>query len=124
MSEDQEWSRRVLRAGYELVYEPEAAVHHSHRYSIADAFRRFFDSGVSAERSYAAGRAAPVRCAEPEPGTRVARSSGSGGPGSGAGSRTPPSTSSRSSPGCSSAGATGACRCAEAPVQRALVHWD
>jgi rhamnosyltransferase len=56
MSEDQEWSRRVLRAGYELVYEPEAAVHHSHRYSIADAFRRFFDSGVSAERSYAAGR--------------------------------------------------------------------
>jgi rhamnosyltransferase len=55
MSEDQEWSRRVLRAGYELVYEPQAAVHHSHRYSIADAFRRFFDSGVSAERSYAAG---------------------------------------------------------------------
>lgn len=55
MSEDQEWSRRVLRAGYELVYEPSAAVHHSHRYSIASAFRRFFDSGVSAERSYAAG---------------------------------------------------------------------
>lgn len=54
MSEDQEWSRRVLRAGYELVYEPAAAVHHSHRYSIAAAFRRFFDSGVSAERSYAA----------------------------------------------------------------------
>jgi glycosyltransferase involved in cell wall biosynthesis len=55
MSEDQEWSRRVLRAGYEIVYEPTAAVHHSHRYSIAAAFRRFFDSGVSATRSYAAG---------------------------------------------------------------------
>jgi rhamnosyltransferase len=55
MSEDQEWARRVLRAGYELVYEPAAAVHHSHRYSIAAAFRRFFDSGVSAQRSYAAG---------------------------------------------------------------------
>lgn len=55
MSEDQEWSRRVLRAGHELVYVPEAAVHHSHRYSIASAFQRFFDSGVSAERSYAAG---------------------------------------------------------------------
>jgi len=54
MSEDQEWSRRVLRAGYELVYEPAAAVHHSHSYSISAAFRRFFDSGVSAERSYAA----------------------------------------------------------------------
>ena len=55
MSEDQEWSRRVLRAGYELVYEPAAAVHHSHRYTVAQAFRRFFDSGVSADRSYAAG---------------------------------------------------------------------
>jgi rhamnosyltransferase len=55
MSEDQEWSRRALRAGFELAYVADAAVHHSHRYSIADAFRRFFDSGVSAERSYAAG---------------------------------------------------------------------
>jgi len=55
MSEDQEWSRRVLQAGYELVYVADSAVHHSHRYSVADAFRRFFDSGVSAERSYAAG---------------------------------------------------------------------
>lgn len=56
MSEDQEWSRRVLRAGLELAYVADAAVHHSHRYSVAAAFRRFFDSGVSAERSYAAGR--------------------------------------------------------------------
>jgi rhamnosyltransferase len=55
MSEDQEWSRRMLRAGYEIVYEPSAAVHHSHHYSVSGAFRRFFDSGVSAERSYAAG---------------------------------------------------------------------
>ena len=53
MSEDQEWSRRVLLAGYELVYQPDAAVHHSHTYTVTDAFRRFFDSGVSAERSYA-----------------------------------------------------------------------
>lgn len=55
MSEDQEWSRRVLRAGLELAYVADAVVHHSHRYSVAAAFRRFFDSGVSAERSYAAG---------------------------------------------------------------------
>jgi rhamnosyltransferase len=59
MSEDQEWSRRVLLAGRELVYEPRAAVHHSHAYTLAGAFRRFFDSGVSAERSYASGGAAP-----------------------------------------------------------------
>jgi rhamnosyltransferase len=52
MSEDQEWSRRVLRAGMTIHYEPSAAVHHSHSYTVADAFRRFFDSGASAERSY------------------------------------------------------------------------
>jgi glycosyltransferase involved in cell wall biosynthesis len=55
MSEDQEWSRRILLDGYVVVYEPEAVVHHSHAYSVAGAMRRFFDSGVSAERSYVAG---------------------------------------------------------------------
>lgn len=58
MSEDQEWSRRVLLAGYSLVYEPLAAVRHSHNYTLRSAFRRFFDSGVSADRAYLAGRAA------------------------------------------------------------------
>ena len=52
MSEDQEWSRRVLLAGMVLVYEPHAAVVHSHAYTPLSAFRRFFDSGASAERSY------------------------------------------------------------------------
>ena len=55
MSEDQEWSRRVLRAGMTLVYEPRAAVRHSHAYTIRTAFRRFFDSGVSAEHAYVEG---------------------------------------------------------------------
>jgi rhamnosyltransferase len=55
MSEDQEWSRRVLLAGFALTYAPEACVNHSHDYTLAAAFRRFFDSGVSAERSYLAG---------------------------------------------------------------------
>lgn len=55
MSEDQEWSRRVLLAGMAIVYEPRAAVYHSHEYTVADAFRRFFDSGATAERSYVGG---------------------------------------------------------------------
>jgi rhamnosyltransferase len=55
MSEDQEWARRVLLDGYRLVYAPEAAVRHSHAYSLRAAFRRFFDSGASAERAYLAG---------------------------------------------------------------------
>jgi rhamnosyltransferase len=57
MSEDQVWSRRVLLAGYTIAYEPRAAVRHSHSYSLAAAFRRFYDSGVSASRSYVSGDA-------------------------------------------------------------------
>ena len=71
MSEDQEWSRRVLRDGYALVYEPRAAVRHSHPYTIASAFRRFFDSGVSAEHAYVEGAAS--RIALRRAGTRYAR---------------------------------------------------
>jgi rhamnosyltransferase len=61
MSEDQEWSRRVLEAGLALVYEPAAAVRHSHSYSLRQAFARFRASGASARASYAptpAGRRA------------------------------------------------------------------
>jgi rhamnosyltransferase len=60
MSEDQDWSRRVLLAGYSIIYEPSAAVRHSHEYTLKSALRRFFDSGASAERAYLAG-AAPSR---------------------------------------------------------------
>ncbi len=56
MSEDQEWSRRVLLAGRDLAYVADAVVRHSHPYTLAQAFRRFFDSGVSSERAYMAGR--------------------------------------------------------------------
>jgi rhamnosyltransferase len=72
MSEDQEWSRRVQLAGYAIVYEPRAAVRHSHNYSIAGAFRRFFDSGVSAERSFV-GEASSSRAALRRAGIRYAR---------------------------------------------------
>ncbi len=57
MSEDQEWSRRVLLAGHTIVYEPRAAVRHSHAYTLAGAFRRFRASGASADRAYVAGAA-------------------------------------------------------------------
>lgn len=52
MSEDQEWSRSVILAGHSLIYEPRAAVRHSHNYTVVAAFRRFFDSGASSERAY------------------------------------------------------------------------
>ena len=52
MSEDQEWSARMLKAGYALRYEAEAVVRHSHPYTLRQAFRRFYDSGLSARQSY------------------------------------------------------------------------
>ena len=71
MSEDQEWSRRVLLAGLTIIYEPRAAVHHSHAYTLAAAFRRFFDSGASASRSYVS-EARGSRTALRRAGTRYA----------------------------------------------------
>ena len=102
MSEDHEWSRRMLLAGYSIVYEPRAVVVHSHEYSIAAAFRRFFDSGVTADRSFL-GESREARAVMRRASTRYAqgelawlwRTAG------GAGFRTRPCTSWRSSPGSS-----------------------
>lgn len=47
MSEDQQLSRDILAAGYAVVYQPSSVVIHSHRYTLADAFRRYFDSVYS-----------------------------------------------------------------------------
>lgn len=40
--EDVAWARRVLLAGGTLVYEPRAAVEHSHRLSLVGEFRRLY----------------------------------------------------------------------------------
>ena len=61
MSEDQDWSRRVLLAGLRVAYEPDAAVRHSHNYTLKGAFQRFFDSGASADRAYLAGERESAR---------------------------------------------------------------
>jgi glycosyltransferase involved in cell wall biosynthesis len=42
-AEDQLLAQDMLRAGYAKVYEPDAAVVHSHDYGAVDRFRRFFD---------------------------------------------------------------------------------
>ncbi len=47
MSEDQQWARDVIEAGYATVYEPKSTVIHSHDYSLTYAFRRYFDSVYS-----------------------------------------------------------------------------
>jgi len=47
MSEDQQWAKEVILAGYSIAYQPKAIVIHSHTYKLPMVFRRFFDSGVS-----------------------------------------------------------------------------
>jgi rhamnosyltransferase len=61
IAEDQDWSRRVLLEGYAIVYEPLAAVRHSHPYTMFTAFRRFFESGVAGSRTFLAGGASAQR---------------------------------------------------------------
>ena len=47
MSEDQQFARDLIAAGYAIVYQPSSVVVHSHRYSLGTAFRRYFDSVYS-----------------------------------------------------------------------------
>jgi rhamnosyltransferase len=41
-SEDDEWSRRLVAAGWQVPYAEQAAVVHSHNYTLAQAFRRCY----------------------------------------------------------------------------------
>ena len=46
-SEDQEWAKRAVLAGYKVIYDHEAFVHHSHNYMLKQVFQEYFDSGVT-----------------------------------------------------------------------------
>ena len=47
MSEDQAFAKALLAAGYRTRYQAEAAVLHSHRYTLQTLFQRNFDSAYS-----------------------------------------------------------------------------
>ena len=57
-SEDQEWAKRAMLAGYRIVYDPEAVVHHSHHYTLKHVFKEYFDSGATLPYVYADSRIA------------------------------------------------------------------
>ena len=46
MGEDQVASARMLMKGWKVIYQADAAVRHSHGYSIVEEFKRYFDIGV------------------------------------------------------------------------------
>lgn len=37
---------RILKLGYSIVYDPSAAVYHSHNYRVFYSFKQYFDTGV------------------------------------------------------------------------------
>lgn len=47
MSEDQQVSRDLIQAGYRIAYASKSVVVHSHNYTLAGCFRRYFDSVYS-----------------------------------------------------------------------------
>jgi rhamnosyltransferase len=51
--EDWEWARAMLRLGYKIVYEPEAAVYHSHNESFRAIYRRCYREALARESLYA-----------------------------------------------------------------------
>lgn len=46
LGEDMAVAARLLMAGRRVAYVAEACAHHSHNYTIAQEFRRYFDTGV------------------------------------------------------------------------------
>jgi rhamnosyltransferase len=51
MNEDMSLAAKLLQKGYKVVYQPEAVVYHSHNYSLAMQFQRYFDIGVFFNRN-------------------------------------------------------------------------
>ncbi len=47
MFEDLAIAKRILDAGWKIVYEPKAPVFHSHEYSAKQLFKRYFDIGYT-----------------------------------------------------------------------------
>ena len=44
--EEEEWAKRALLAGYKILYDGDAAVYHSHKYSLKTIFQECFDTGA------------------------------------------------------------------------------
>jgi len=44
MTEDQEWTKRMLKKGYATAYQATSEVTHSHHYNFMQTMRRYFDS--------------------------------------------------------------------------------
>jgi GT2 family glycosyltransferase len=59
--EDREWARRVLTAGWQIVYEPLAMVYHRHDETLAQIYGRSYREGVALRRLDPSFAHSPVR---------------------------------------------------------------
>lgn len=51
-AEDQMWARTIIENGYAKAYSDEAAVYHSHQYSVLDSGRRAFDESMALSSAF------------------------------------------------------------------------
>ncbi len=51
-SEDREWGDAMLKLGYKLIYEPKAAVYHSHNEPLLKVYRRSYGQALAAKTLY------------------------------------------------------------------------
>ncbi len=51
LNEDMFLAAKLLQKGYKIAYQPDAVVYHSHNYSLATQFKRYFDIGVFFSRN-------------------------------------------------------------------------
>jgi len=52
VSEDWGWALGIIKKNYKLIYEPTAAVIHSHKFNLINTFKVYFDMGVSFSQIY------------------------------------------------------------------------
>ncbi len=45
--EDIEWAKSVLLAGYTIIYDPTAAVYHSHDFGLEGVFKKYYECGMA-----------------------------------------------------------------------------
>lgn len=47
LAEDKEFAKRILLAGWKIVYQPDAVVYHAHDFSLRSIFQRSVDAGIA-----------------------------------------------------------------------------
>ena len=55
LGEDLGWAIGIIKKNYKLIYEPTAAVIHSHKFSLINTIKLYFDHGVSYSQIYQHG---------------------------------------------------------------------